>query len=147
MYNTFHIKSIYTLVNIKELGSKSPQVKNMSEIEIKEKENKEKIDKEFLKEGEEHVNFILEEIKKYYEKENWEEFLNNAIDYFLIVSPDKKEIVGFDILINYGAPFTQLLYNRGEGEIIYKYANVEIKKEIDKEICDSILNFLEELTP
>jgi len=34
-----------------------------------------------------------------------------------------------------------------KGEIIYKYANVEIKKEIDKEICDSILNFLEELTP
>ena len=119
----------------------------MSEIEIKEEEIKEKIDKEFLKEGEEHVNFILKEIKKYYEKENWEEFFNDVIDYLLIVSPDKKEIVGFDILINYGGPFTQLLYDRGKGEIIYKYANVEIKKEIDKEICDSILNFLEELTP
>ena len=104
-------------------------------------------EKGFLKEGEEHINFLLQEIKKYYEKQNWGEFLNDVIDYLLIVSPDKKTIVGFDILINYGGPFTQLLYDRGEGEIIYKYDNVEIRKEIDKEICDSILNFIEELTP
>jgi hypothetical protein len=99
-------------------------------------------------EGEAAVDGIIEDLKRYHESGDWEKFFEEDIlDYQLIVSPDKKEILGFSILLTMGGPFMEFLCERNTGEILYYFGDIEIRKSVDSEICDDIIEFLEEISP
>jgi hypothetical protein len=99
-------------------------------------------------EGEAAVDGIIEDLKRYHENGNWDKFFEEDIlDYQLIVSPDKKEILGFSILLTMGGPFMEFLCERNTGEILYYFGDIEIRKSVDSEICDDIIEFLEEISP
>ena len=99
------------------------------------------------KSAEEIINDEIKRLEKYHRKGNWGKFFNeDAIDLALIVSPDKKEILGFSVLLAANGPTVEFLCHRGVGEIIYSYAGVEIKKEVPYKICDDIISYLEEVT-
>jgi len=82
-----------------------------------ERENVEKraqeINERLKAEGEAAVDGIIEDLKRYHESGDWEKFFEEDIlDYELIVSPDKKEILGFSILLTMGGPFMEFLCER-----------------------------------
>jgi hypothetical protein len=96
---------------------------------------------------EEIVDDVIKRLEKYHRKGNWDKFFNeDALDLILMVTPDKKEIVGFSVLLAMGGPTVEFLCHRGSGEIIVNYGGVEAKKEVPYEICDDIINYLEEVT-
>ena len=107
-----------------------------STFEVKEK-----------KKAEEIIEDEIKSLKKYHKKGNWDEFFDeDALDLILMVSPDKKEILGFSVLLGMGGPTIEFLCNRGSGEIIYSYDGVEVNRNVPYEICDDIISYLEEVT-
>jgi len=96
------------------------------------------------KRAQETVDDIIRRLEEYHVNGNWDEFFDNdALDVLLLTTPDKEDIFGFSILLSYGGPNVEFLCDRGDGKIIYSYGGVEVKKDIDPEICDDIINYLD----
>jgi len=45
--------------------------------------------------------------------------------------------------LSYGGPTIEFLCDRGDGKIIYNFGDVEVKRDVDPEICDDIINYLD----
>jgi hypothetical protein len=104
----------------------------MAQIEEEEKRAQETVDEEIKRLEEYHVNG------------NWDKFFEeDVLDVLLLVSPDKEDVLGFSILLTYGGPTIEFLCDRGDGEIIYNYGDVEVKRDVDPDICDDIINYLD----
>jgi hypothetical protein len=97
--------------------------------------------------AEEVIEDVLKRLERYHRKGNWDKFFNeDALDLMLIVSPDKKEILGFSVLLGMGGPTVEFLCHRGSGKIIYTHGGTEVKRDVPYEICDDIIGYLEEVT-
>ena len=110
-----------------------------SAFEVKEK-----------KRAEEVIEDEIKRLERYHRKGNWDKFFDeDALDLILMVTPDKKEILGFSVLLAMGGPTIEFLCHRGTGEIIYTYESFEggeVRREVPYEICDDIIGYLEEVT-
>ncbi len=82
-------------------------------------------------------------IKNEIEK-NPEQILNNALDILLITDKNKKEIMGFSILITYGGPNIRWDYLRGSSKLIATWGNEELEEYVDTSAADHILDILDE---
>jgi hypothetical protein len=90
------------------------------------------------------INDIIRRLEEYHVNGNWDEFFDNdVLDVLLLTTPDKEDVFGFSILLSYGGPTVEFLCDRGDGKIIYSYGDVEVKKDVDPEICDDIINYLD----
>ena len=97
--------------------------------------------------AEEVIEDVLKRLERYHRKGNWDKFFNeDVLDLMLIVSPDKKEILGFSVLLGMGGPTVEFLCHRGSGKIIYTHGGTEVKRDVPYEICDDIIGYLEEVT-
>jgi len=97
--------------------------------------------------AEEVIEDELKRLERYHRRGDWDKFFNeDALDLILMVSPDKKEILGFSVLLAMNGPTVEFLCHRGVGEIIYSYAGVEVRREVPYEICDDIIGYLEQVT-
>ena len=97
--------------------------------------------------AEDVIEDVLKRLERYHRKGNWDKFFNeDALDLMLIVSPDKKEILGFSVLLGMGGPTVEFLCHRGSGKIIYTHGGTEVKRDVPYEICDDIIGYLEEVT-
>ena len=76
-----------------------------------------------------------------------DEFLNDALDLELHVSVnDRKQLLGFDIGITMGGPFITLEYTRGSCELVGQWGYANLRMNVDRAVCDEILERLEELS-
>ncbi len=90
------------------------------------------------------IDDIIRRLEEYHVNGNWDEFFDNdVLDVLLLTTPDKEDVFGFSILLSYGGPTVEFLCDRGDGKIIYSYGDVEVKKDVDPEICDDIINYLD----
>jgi hypothetical protein len=90
------------------------------------------------------IDDIIRRLEEYHVNGNWDEFFDNEVlDVLLLVTPDKEDIFGFSILLSYGGPTIEFLCDRGDGKIIYSFGGVEIKRDINPDICDDIINYLD----
>jgi len=90
------------------------------------------------------IDDIIRRLEEYHVNGNWDEFFDNdVLDVLLLTTPDKEDIFGFSILLGYGGPNVEFLCDRGDGKIIYSYGDIEVKKDVDPEICDDIINYLD----
>ncbi len=97
--------------------------------------------------AEDVIEDVLKRLEKYHRKGNWDKFFNeDALDLILMVSPDKKKILGFSVLLTTGGPTVEFLCYRGSGKIIYTHGGIEVKRDVPYEICDDIISYLEEVT-
>jgi hypothetical protein len=95
--------------------------------------------------AEEVIENELKRLERYHRTGNWDKFFSeDVLDLILMVSPDKKKILGFSVLLAMGGPTVEFICHRGSGEIIYTYGGVEVKREVPYEICDDIIGYLEE---
>ena len=107
-----------------------------STFEVKEKERAEEI-----------IENEIKGLEEYHKKGDWDKFFDeDALDLILMVSPDKKEILGFSVLLALGGPTVEFLCHRGAGELIVSYANGEVKRDVPYKICDDIIGYLEDVT-
>ena len=107
-----------------------------STFEVKERERAEEI-----------IENEIKTLERYHRNGNWDKFFDeDALDLMLIVSSDKKEILGFSVLLGMGGPTIEFLCHRGSGEITATYAGIEVKRDVPYEICDDIISYLEEVT-
>jgi len=96
------------------------------------------------KRAQETVDDIIRRLEEYHVNGDWDEFFDNdVLDVLLLTTPDKEDIFGFSILLTYGGPNVEFLCDRGDGKIIYSYGDVEVKKDVDPEICDDIIDYLD----
>jgi hypothetical protein len=95
---------------------------------------------------EKKLDFIAKELKDKFQQDKLQEVLDNAIDIILYVSLPNKELVGFDIGISTGSPNIDLVYNRGVCQLRGSWGSASDRKDIDNEICETILDYLEELS-
>jgi len=96
---------------------------------------------------EKELDFIAQELKDNLQKDNLQEVIDNAIDIILYVSLPSKELVGFDIGITTGSPNVSLVYRRGVCQLRGAWGSAIDQKTIDNEICETILDYLEDLSP
>ncbi len=96
------------------------------------------------KRAQETVDEIIRELEEHHVNGDWDKFFDDKVlDVLLMVTPDKEDILGFSILLGYGGPTIEFLCDRGDGKIIYSYGGVEVKKDVDPDICDDIINYLD----
>jgi|GEM_PF-1661460 len=67
---------------------------------------------------------------------------DNAIDVQLYVDLPSKEPVGFDIGIVIGGPNIYLIYSRGACKLQGAWGSTTSEKDVDSEICETILDYL-----
>jgi predicted flavoprotein YhiN len=90
------------------------------------------------------IDDIIRRLEEYHVNGNWDEFFDNdVLDVLLLTTPDKEDVLGFSILLSYGGPSIEFLCDRGDGKIIYSYGDIEVKKDVDPDICDDIINYLD----
>jgi len=90
------------------------------------------------------IDDIIRQLEEHHVNGDWDKFFEeDVIDVLLMVTPDKEDILGFSILLSYGRPTVEFLCDRGDGKIIYSYGDIEVKKDVDPEICDDIINYLD----
>ena len=131
----FHIKDLYTLIDIKGLGRKALKVKNMSEelIDLKKEKGK----------GERIVEEIIEKLENHSIYGGWDKFFrDNVLNYYYSFDDKKileividEDISGLYIII-------KIDMRHYKGYIEYKYYRVDIKKRIKKEIIVSLTRWL-----
>ena len=92
----------------------------------------------------ENLDFIAQELEN--NKDNLQEVLDDAIDIILYVSLPSKEPIGFDIGLTTGGPGIQLVYSRGRCQLRGSWGSLTDEKDIDNEICETILDYLEDLS-
>jgi len=90
------------------------------------------------------IDDVIRRLEEYHVNGNWDEFFDNdVLDVLLLTTPDKEDVLGFSILLSYGGPNVEFLCDRGDGKIIYSYGDIEVKRDINPEICDDIINYLD----
>ena len=90
------------------------------------------------------IDNVIRRLEEYHVNGNWDEFFDNdVLDVLLLMTPDKEDILGFSILLGYGGPTIEFLCDRGDGKIIYNYGDVEVKRDVNPDICDDIINYLD----
>ena len=76
-----------------------------------------------------------------------DEFLNDALDLVLHVSVnDRKQLWGFDIGITTGGPNITLEFTRGRCELVGQWGYANLRMNVDRAVCEEILERLEELS-
>jgi len=86
---------------------------------------------------------IAQDLKDHLEHEDIVDYLeNNAIDVQLYVDLPSKEPVGFDIGIVIGGPNIRLIYSRGACKLQGAWGSLTDEKDVDNEICETILDYL-----
>jgi hypothetical protein len=89
------------------------------------------------------IDDIIRRLEEYHVNGNWDEFFDNdVLDVLFLTTPDKEDILGFSILLSYGGPTIEFLCDRGDGKIIYSYGDVEVKRDVNPDVCDDIINYL-----
>jgi len=95
---------------------------------------------------EKHMDGIAQDLKDHLEDEDIVDYLeNNAIDVQLYVDLSSKEPTGFDIGIVIGGPNIRLIYNRGACQLRGAWGSTTDEKDVDNEICETILDYLTEM--
>ena len=86
---------------------------------------------------ERYMDYITQQLK-----DNLQDVIDNAIDAQLYITlPDKKP-VGFDISIVIGGPNIRLVYSRGACKLQGAWGSITDEKDVDNEICETILDYL-----
>ena len=86
---------------------------------------------------EKHMDYIAQQLK-----DNLQDVIENAIDIILCVSLPSKEQIGFDIGIVFGGPNIHLIYSRGACKLQGAWGSLTDEKDVDNEICETILDYL-----
>ena len=90
------------------------------------------------------IDDIIRELEEHHVNGDWDKFFDDEVlDVLLLVTPDKEDVLGFSILLSYRGPNVEFICDRGDGKIIYSYGDVEVKKDVDPDICDDIINYLD----
>ncbi len=90
---------------------------------------------------EKDLDYIAQELK-----DNLQEVLDDAIDIILYISLPRKELVGFNIGLTTGNPNISLVYSRGKCQLRGSWGSLTDEKDVDNEICEMILDYLEDLS-
>ena len=86
---------------------------------------------------EKHMDYIAQQLK-----DNLQEVIENALDVQLYIDLPSKEPVGFDIGIVIGGPNIRLIYSRGACKLQGAWGSLTDEKDVDNEICETILDYL-----
>ena len=89
---------------------------------------------------EKHMDYITKLLK-----DNLDDVIDNAIDVQLYISLPSRQLVGFDIGITTGNPNISLVYSRGVCQLRGAWGSVTDRKNIDNDICETILDYLTEI--
>jgi len=95
---------------------------------------------------EKDLDLIAKELKEKFQQDRLQEVLDDAIDIILYISLPNKKLVGFDIGITTGGPNIDLVYSRGVCQLRGSWGSATDRKNIDNKICETILDYLEELS-
>jgi len=93
-----------------------------------------------ITELEKHMDYIAQQLK-----DNLQDVIDNAIDVQLYINLPDKEPRGFDIGITTGNPNIDLVYSRGVCQLRGAWGSATDRKDIDNEICETILDYLTEI--
>jgi len=95
---------------------------------------------------EKDLDFIAQELKDKFQQDKLQDFLlENALDIILYTSLPSRQLVGFDIGITTGSPNIDLVYSRGVCQLRGSWGSLTDRKDIDNDICETILDYLEDL--
>jgi len=86
---------------------------------------------------ERYMDYITQQLK-----DNLDNVIENAIDAQLYISLSDKKPVGFDISIVIGGPNIRLVYSRGICQLRGLWGSTTDEKDVDNEICETILSYL-----
>jgi len=89
---------------------------------------------------EKHMDNIAQDLK-----DNLDDVIENAIDVQLYIDLSTKEPTGFDIGIVIGGPGIRLVYSRGTCKLQGAWGSLNDEKDVDNEICETILDYLTEM--
>ena len=90
------------------------------------------------------IDDVIRRLEEYHINGDWDKFFDDEVlDVLLLTTPDKEDVFGFSILLSYGGPTVEFLCDRGDGKIIYSYEDVEVKRDVNPDICDDIINYLD----
>jgi len=85
----------------------------------------------------------LDDIEKLL-KTDLDSVLDNVIDIEAFMNYQNKELVGFEICITTGSPNVYLYYDRGICKLLGYWGFSEAERNIDTEICETVLEYLSE---
>jgi len=92
---------------------------------------------------EKDLDFIAQELKDKFQQDKLQDFLlENALDIILYTSLPSRQLVGFDIGITTGGPNIDLVYSRGVCQLRGSWGSLTDRKDIDNDICETILDYL-----
>jgi len=89
---------------------------------------------------EKHMDGIAQQLE-----DNLQDVIDNAIDAQLYIDLSTKEPTGFDIGIVIGGPSIRLIYSRGACQLRGWWESLNDTKDVDNEICETILDDLTEI--
>jgi len=95
---------------------------------------------------EKDLDFIAQELKDKFQQDNLQDVIDDAIDIILYVSLPSRQLVGFNIGITFGGPNIDLVYSRGVCQLRGSWGSLTDRKDIDNDICETILDYLEDLS-
>jgi hypothetical protein len=101
------------------------------------------MDQEITEEANKEIDNIIRKLKEYHTNGNWDKFFNEDVMGCLPVSHDGKRIDIVGCILSIDDPHIELVCSRGFGRIDYSCRDIEIRREIDRRICDEIIDFLE----
>ena len=92
---------------------------------------------------EKDLDFIAQELKDKFQQDKLQDFLlEDALDIILYTSLPSRQLVGFDIGITTGGPNIDLVYSRGVCQLRGSWGSLTDRKDIDNDICETILDYL-----
>jgi len=95
---------------------------------------------------EKDLDFIAQELKDKFQQDNLQDVIDDATDIIVHVSLPNRELVGFNIGITTGSPNIDLVYSRGVCQLRGSWGSATDRKDIDNDICETILDYLEDLS-
>ena len=95
---------------------------------------------------EKDLDFIAQELKDEELSGTLQNVLLNATDIILYISYPSREPVGFDIGLTTVRPKISLVYSRGGCKLWGSWGDATAEKYIDNEICETVLDYLEDLS-
>jgi len=94
---------------------------------------------------EKHVDNIAQQLIEQRLEDNLQDVIDNAIDTQLYIDLSTKQPMGFDIGIVIGGPNIRLVYSRGACQLRGWWGSLNDTKDVDNEICETILDYLTEM--
>ena len=97
---------------------------------------------------EKDLDFIAQELKDKFQQDNLQDVIDDATDIIVHVSLPNRELVGFNIGITTGSPNIDLVYSNSRGvcQLRRSWGSATDRKDIDNDICETILDYLEDLS-